>query len=165
MLVTDNECFQIFRQSRVLLPRRSDRNCSLSSPCRSHDHRLDIYGSLETSGATIWHHDVVNQKLTIARRHRVLDMNEDSQRIVVVPVVQDTVHVVTASTPALLRVEEIMWDPSDLRIASRFLQNYSHIFQVHGGRSMKYFINNVSREKSISGIAKDRMPVQYHSTM
>lgn len=33
------------------------------------------------------HHDVVNEKLTVTGRHRVLDMNEDSQRIVVVPVV------------------------------------------------------------------------------
>jgi hypothetical protein len=102
---------------------------------------LDIYGSLETSGARIWHHDVVNEKLTVAGRHRVLDMNEDSQRIVVVPVVQDTVHVVSASTPDLLRVEEIVWDPSDLRIASRFLQNYSHIFQ-----------------EQISSIARARQP-------
>jgi hypothetical protein len=56
-------------------------------------------------------------------------MNEDSQCIVVIPVMQDTVHVVSASIPDLLRVEEIVWDLSDLCIASRFLHNYSYIFQ------------------------------------
>jgi hypothetical protein len=54
---------------------------------------------------------------------------EDSDRTIVVPVVQDAVQIVSASASDRLGGEEIVGNSSDLGITGRFLKHRRHVFQ------------------------------------
>lgn len=85
-------------------------------PCRSHHPHLHVNGRLKAGGTRTWHHDIVDEKLTVTGCHRIPDMTEDSERVVVVPVMQDAVQIVSASTSDRLRLEKVVWNPSNLAV-------------------------------------------------
>ena len=98
--------------------------------CRSHNPHLHVYRRLETCGSATWHHDIVDQKLTVSGYHCVSDMTEDREDIfLVVPVMQDAVQIVSARTSYRLRLEKIVWDPSDPAVACRGSEDRGHIFE------------------------------------
>ena len=98
-------------------------------PSRGHNPYLHIYRCLDPGRARARHQHIVDEELAVAWCHRILDVAEDHKCVLVVPVEQDIVHIVSTSAPDRLRFEKVVSHSSDLCIAGRLPKNRRHILK------------------------------------